>query len=214
MNVIIFGSTGGIGSQAVEQALEAGHTVTAVARTPEKLGIQHPNLTVIRGDVLDASAFQPGGPLRAAMSGQQAVISAIGTDSNAPTTLYSDGLRHITSAMQAEGVRRILCISATGLEPGPWLQRVLARPILWRVMGNMYADLVRMEDFLKTTALDWTIVRPPRLTDGPRTGRYQVRINEQFRTGAWLIARADAADFMVTRLADPKTFCATVEIAY
>jgi len=214
MNVMIFGSTGGIGRHAVEQALQAGHTVTAVARTPDKLAMQHPNLSIARGDVLDAAVFEPGGAVRAAMAGQQAVISAIGTESNAPTTLYSDGLRHIAAAMQAEGVRRLLCISATGLEPGPLFQRIVAKPILWHFIGNMYADLVRMEDFVKSTALDWTIVRPPRLTDGPRTGRYQVKINRQFRFGGFTLSRADAADFMITRLADPQTFCATVEVAY
>jgi putative NADH-flavin reductase len=214
MKVIVFGSTGGIGRQAVEQALEAGHTVTAVARRPEKLTLRHENLRVVRGDVLDAAAFEPGGAVAGAMQGQAAVISAIGVEKREPTTLYSEGVMNIARAMRLAGVRRMLCISATGLKPGPFFQRVIAGPILWAILRDMYTDLVRMEEFVKRSELDWTIVRPPRLTDGPRTGKYEVKINTTFHRGGWSLSRADTADFMVTHLADPATYCATVEVAY
>jgi putative NADH-flavin reductase len=213
MNVIMFGSTGGIGRHAVAQGLEAGHHVTAIARRPEKLGIDHPNLTVVQGDVLDAAAVAPGGAIHEAMRGQDAVISSLGVERSEPTILYSAGVANIAAAMQSAGVRRILCISASGLDPGPWWQKLIAKPLLWAAFREMYADLVRMEDFVKTTALDWTIVRPPRLTDGPRTGTYQVMINTPLSHGM-LLSRADTADFMVQHLADLATFCGVVEIAY
>src|SRR5713226_1932688 len=139
MNVIVFGSNGGIGHNVVEQALAAGHTVTAVARRPESVTVQHPKLTVKRGDVLNPASLAP------LLAGQQAVVSAIGSESRAPTVLYSQGVANVLQAMQPAGVRRILCISATGLDPGQWFQHYVAKPIIWAILREMYTDLVRME---------------------------------------------------------------------
>ena len=207
MNVIVFGANGGIGHNVVEQALAAGHTVTAVARRPESVTIQHPQLTVRRGDVLDAASVAP------LLAGQQAVVSAIGSDSRAPTVLYSQGVANILKAMEPAGVRRILCISATGLDPGQWFQHYVAKPILWAVLREMYTDLMRMEELVKRSSVDWTIVRPPQLSDKPRTGHYQVSCNEHL-PAAWAISRADVADYMLNHLTDRATFKTWVEVAY
>ena len=206
MNVIVFGSNGGIGHHVVEQALAAGHAVTAVARRPASVTLQHPNLTVRRGDVLDPASLAP------LLAGQQAVVSAIGVHSRAPTVVYSDGIGNILQAMQAAGVRRLLCVSATGIDPGPWVQRVLAKPILWAVLRNMYTDLVCMEERVRQSQADWTIVRPPQLTDGPRTGHYAASHNAHL-PGAWRISRADLADYIVHHLDDPATYRSWVEVA-
>jgi putative NADH-flavin reductase len=206
MNVIIFGANGGIGRQVVTRALAAGHTVTAVARRPETVTTTHPNLTVKRGDVL-----KPEG-LPALLAGQGAIVSAIGTESRGPTRLYSDGVGNLLAAMPAAGVRRILCVSATGIDPGPWVQRVIAKPLLWTAFRNMYTDLVRMEDRLRASPLDWTIVRPPRLTDKPFTGQYVSSVNAHL-PGAWLLSRADLAEYLVAHLADAATYRAWVEVA-
>jgi putative NADH-flavin reductase len=207
MKVIVFGSNGGIGRHVVEQALAAGHTVTAVARRPASVTIQHPKLTVKRGDVLDPAGLAP------LLVGQEAVVSAIGTETRAPTVVYSQGVANILKAMQPAGVRRILCISATGLDPGQWFQHYVAKPILWAVLRDMYTDLVRMEELVKSSSVDWTIVRPPQLTDKPRTGRYKVSCNEHL-PAAWAISRADLADYMVKHLADRSTYQTWVEVAY
>jgi len=207
VKLIVFGSTGGIGSQVIPQALAAGHTVTAVARNPAAITTQHERLTVVQGDVLEPHTLaQP-------IAGQDAVVSALGVRSRTLTTVYSEGVANIMRAMQAAGVRRLLCVSATGLEPGPLLQRWLAKPILWRLFKNMYTDLVRMEDEVKRSDFEWTVVRPPRLTDGPRTGRYHMAVNQHLTRGA-LISRADVADYMLTHLDDPAAYRAQVEIAY
>ena len=161
--------------------------------------IQHPNLTVKRGDVLDPASL---GPL---LVGQNAVVSAIGTESRAPTVLYSQGVGNILQAMQLAGVRRLLCISATGLDPGQWFQHYVAKPILWIVLREMYTDLVRMEELVKSSSVDWTIIRPPQLTDKPRTGHYQVSCNEHL-PAAWAISRADLADYIVSHLADRSSY--------
>src|SRR5260221_14410686 len=112
MNLIVFGSNGGIGRHVVEQGLAAGHTVTAVVRRPESITPQPAKLTAKRGDVLDPAGLAP------LLAGQDAVVSALGVHSRAPTVVYSQGVANILQAMQAAGVRRMLCISATGLDPG------------------------------------------------------------------------------------------------
>jgi putative NADH-flavin reductase len=207
MKLIVFGANGGIGRHVVEQGLAAGHSVTAVARRPESVTIQHPNLTVRPGDVLDPAGL---GPL---LAGQEAVVSALGVHSRAPTVVYSQGVANILQGMQAAGVRRMLCISATGLDPGQWLQHYLAKPLLWAILREMYTDLVRMEDIVKRSGVEWTIIRPPNMSDKPRTGRYQVSCNEHL-PAAWTISRADVADYIVRHLADPGTYQSWVEIAY
>ena len=206
MNVIVFGANGGIGRNVVEQALAAGHRVTAVARRPETVKLQHPQLVVKRGDVLDAPGLLP------LLVGQQAVVSAVGAPSRAPTVVYSDGVGNILRAMEPAGVRRLLCISATGLEPGPLVQRVVAKVVLWPLLRNMYSDLVCMEDRVRHSDVDWTIVRPPRLTDGPHTGHY-VDSHNAHLPAAWTISRADLADYLVHHLNDPATYRTWVEVA-
>ena len=205
MKLIVFGSTGGIGRQVVAQALEAGHQVTAVARRPEMLTIHHDRLQVVRGDALDLASF------RQALIAQEAVVSALGILTKEPTVFYSSSMGNILEAMLAAGVRRLLCVSAGATDPGGW-QRWIIKPILWRLYGGMYADLLRMEDAVKASSLEWTILRPARLMDEPRTGRYQVAINRHLMLGV-SISRADVADFIVTHLTDPATYRATVELA-
>ena len=205
MKLIVFGSTGGIGRQVIIQALETGHQVTAVARSPEKLAIQNDRLEVVRGDALDLVSFQ------STLTGQEMVISALGILTKEPTVFYSSSMQNILQAMRTAGVRRLLCISAGATDPGGW-QRLIIKPILWRMHGEMYIDLLRMEAAVKASGLDWTILRPPRLMDQPRTGHYQVGINRHLLFGN-SIRRADVADFIVTHLTDPAVYCATVELA-
>jgi len=205
MKLIVFGSTGGIGRQVVAQALDAGHQVTAVARHPEMLTIQHERLRVVRGDALELGSFQQ------ALTGQDVVVSALGILTKEPTVFYSSSMNNIMEAMHVVGLRRLLCVSAGATDPGGW-QRWIVKPILWRMHGEMYIDLLRMEDAVKASDLDWTIMRPPRLMDEPRAGRYRIAINKHLTFGV-SIPRGDVADFIVTHLADPITYRTTVEIA-
>ncbi len=207
MKLVVFGSTGGIGSKVVEQALAAGHEVTAVARRPSAITLKHEHLEVVQGDVLEPET------IRRIMAGKDAVVSALGVHNRAPTTVYSDGVAHIVQAMQPAHVRRLFCISASGIEPGPFWQRLIARPLLWAFLKEMYSDLVRMEALVRRSAVDWTILRPPRLTNGPRTGHYQVAVNKHLRK-CFLISRADVADYVVGQLDRDDSRCAVVELAY
>jgi putative NADH-flavin reductase len=207
MKIVVFGATGGIGSQVVKQGLDAGHEMTVIARHPSSMTLQHERLEVIQGDVLQPDT------IRASIAGKDAVISALGVRNLAPTTLYSGGVMNIMQAMQAFEVQRILCISASGLDPGPRWERLIAKPILWLILRNMYTDLVRMETAVKMSDLDWTILRPPTLTNGPRTGRYQSAINQHLSRN-FSISRADVADYMINHLNDQATYCGIVELAY
>ncbi len=207
MKLIVFGATGGIGSQVVKQGLDAGHEITAVARHPSAITLQHECLNVVEGDVLEPDT------VREVLAGQDVVISALGVRNLAPTKLYSEGVKNIMHAMQALDVQRMFCISASGLEPGPLWERLIAKPLLWFILKNMYTDLVRMETMVKMSGLDWTILRPPLLTNGPRTGRYQVAINQQLSRN-FSIARADVADYMINHLDDKETYGSIVELAY
>jgi putative NADH-flavin reductase len=207
VKLVVFGSTGGIGTEVVQQALATGHMVAAVARRPAAITMRHEHLVVLQGDVLKPET------LAGTITGRDAVVAALGVQGRAPTTLYSQGLANIMQAMQSAQVSRLICVSASGLDPGPLWQRLIAKPILWAMFKEMYSDLARMEALVDHSPTDWTILRLPRLTDGPRTGRYQVALNEHLRR-ILFISRADAADFIVKHLDDPATFRARVEIAY
>ncbi len=207
MNIMVFGATRGTGRIVVDLALAAGHRVTAVARNPLALSSQHPNLRVIHGNVLDAASFAPF------MRGQDAVVSTLGITDLKPTVIYSQGIGNVMAAMGKEGVSRIVCLSADVFDPSPfWLMRYVMVPMLWRIMGNNYRDLGLMEDLLRASRLQWTVVRPPRLTDKAAKGRYRFVINGHQRQG-FSIARADVAQFMVSHLDDEATFAGVVTIA-
>ena len=207
MKLIVLGSNGGIGKEVVAQALSAGHIVTAVARRPETVTLRHEHRTVVRANMMEPAS------LPAAFAGQAAVISALRVTTRAPTRVYSQGIGNVIDAMRAAGARRLLCVSASGLDPGPWWQQRFAKPMLWRVLKDMYIDLTRMETIVRASGLDWTIVRHPRLTDKPRTGTYQIAVNRHLSHGSRL-SRADVADYMLTHLNDTASYGGIVEIAY
>jgi putative NADH-flavin reductase len=197
VKIVVVGAAGGIGRHVVTQALEAGHSVTAFLRDPGKLNLRHERLDVVRGDVLD------GATVRSAIVGHDAVVSAMGVRDRAPTTLYSEGARNALTAMTAEGIRRYIAISASGFHRDandPFLLRYVLKPIVSQVLKVHYADLVRMESVITESDRDWTIVVPPRLTDGPRTGRYREELDVNVRNGQ-SISRADVADYIVKHLA-------------
>jgi len=206
MKLIVFGATGRTGRLVIEQALAAGHEVAAGDRRPSAVTIQHPRLRVIHGDVLEFSTFAQ------AIAGKDAVISTLGGANRAPTTLYSTGIANIVRAMQAAGVCRLVSLSAITLDPGLFFQRLVTRLILQPLFGNGYADMAHMEVELSKSQLDWTVIRLPMLTNGPRTGRYHTAVKKHL-PGGWAVSPANLADYIVTHLADPTTYRAWVEIA-
>jgi putative NADH-flavin reductase len=210
MKLVVFGATGGTGSHVVQQACAAGHDVTAVVRDPASLAGGPPNLTVLRADLMDPASIAP------VVAGQDAVVSAVGSrDGRAPTTVCADSASAIVTAMRERGTRRLVVVSNSGMHvdeaDGP-VTRFAVKPILGRVLKHSFADMRRMEDLVRASGLDWTIVRPPMLTDGPRTGTYRTEIDRNVRGGN-RVSRADLADQLLSCLADERTVRAAVAVA-
>ena len=214
MNILIIGANGGIGRKTVEIALAEGFRVTAVLRDPSRLPLEHPNLEKVKGDILQAEGFKDR------LKDQDAVISAIGVKGglmhDEPTTLYSQGNFRLLEAMKRVGVKRVFFISASAVEISPVLPlivRLAARYVLQKLLRHMYADLRAMEGVVRESDADWTIVRPPRLTDKSATGRYRWCVNSWLRN-ALSISRADVAHFMLHHIHDESTYKGVVEIGY
>jgi putative NADH-flavin reductase len=212
MKVVVFGATGGTVRRVVGQGLAAGHELTAVVRDPARLPVRHERLEVARAEVLEPAQIV------SALAGADAAVSALGPRSyRAPTTVCSASARSILAAMDRAGVRRFVCVSAAPVavdDPGDkLLYRLAVRPVLRRLLKNSYEDMARMEDQVRRSGLDWTIFRPPRLTDGPRTGRYRTALNQNV-PGGYFLSRADLADAILRRLDDPGSVGATVGVGY
>lgn len=210
MRITVFGATGGTGRHLVRQALDAGHQVTAVVRNPAGLnGQSHPRLDVLTADVMDPAA------IKSAVDGQDAVVSALGPRSRGETTVCSSGARAIITAMRAAGARRLVVVTASGHVvddgDGPFT-RVVVKPLLRRYLRESFADLARTEQAVRASGLDWTIMRPPRLTDG-ESRAYRTAVDRNVR-GGFLISRADLAHATLTALADPATIGHTIALGY
>lgn len=198
--ILIVGATGGTGRELVAQALEHGYTVTALARDPAQLTLEHPRLRVLRGDVLDPAT------LDAAVAGQDAVLSALGhRQFFGPTRIQSAGTRNLLEAMERHGVRRFVGASALGIGDSAFHGGLLGTCFVFPVILPFYFwDKARQEKVIAASAAEWTIVRPGALTDGPRRGG----LRHGTDAGSFLcpsrIARADVAAFMLEQLADDR----------
>jgi putative NADH-flavin reductase len=220
MKLTIFAATGGVGRQLLEQALAAGHDVTAVVRNPTNLS------RAVRVVTADLAAADPAA-LRSAVAGADAVLSGLGPRSNAEAGIASQGTRAIVGAMQATGVRRLVVVSAApiGTVPSPgrpkppkhdpgdgFFMRHLFSHVAKTVFRQSYADKALMEDVLRDSGLEWTVVGPPRLTEGPLTGAYRTAYGQNLR-GGWSVSRADVAHLMLRLLEQPETIKQAIGIA-
>lgn len=203
MKLAVFGATGQTGRQILDQALNRGHQVNAVARRPEDLSPARPGLTVVKADLATGNA-----DLSEAIAGADAVLSALGARGRQPTTVYSAGTRRIAETMAAQGVRRLICVSSDGIETPaglPWPQRLIMTQAIQRLYRHQYTDMIRMEAYLAHSSLDWTVVRAPRLTDGPALGATRVSLDAAILDATGL-RRADLAAWMLDALDQPDTF--------
>src|SRR5436309_15316946 len=221
MKLTIFAATGGIGRQLLEQAVAAGDNVTPVVRNPKNLSAK------VRVVTADLAAADPAA-LESAVAGADAVISALGPRSSAEAGVAWQGTRAIVQAMKATGVRRIVVVSAAPIstvaspgrpnpprhDPGDgFFMRRLLSPLIKAVLRKHYADLARMEDVLRDSGLDWTVIRPTRLTDEALTGTYRTANGQNLRRGV-VISRADVAQLMLRVLEQPQTIRQAIGIAY
>jgi putative NADH-flavin reductase len=191
MKLVVLGATGGTGLEIVRQSIERGHQVTAFVRNPERLKSFGEAIRVIHGDLLNHSA------LASAIQGHDAVLSAFGPRypvSKSEAHLLEQFAGALTNAMRQVGINRVAVESVAFLFkdsviPPAYLVGRLFFPVT-------VADAAAMEHIINESGLDWTIVRPPELTDKPRTGKYRVREGHLPRFG-FAISRADVADYMI-----------------
>ena len=189
------GDTCGIGRQLLEQALVSGHAVTALVRNPQRLATHHERLRVIKGDILDSDS------VALAMVGQDAVCCTIGV--KVPwirVTIFSEGTKNLLQAMKKTGVKRLICVTGIGAGDskghGGFLYDCIFYPLL---LKPVYADKDRQESLIKASDVDWTIVRPGFLTNGPLTKNYRMLTN-MIGVTAGRISRADVAHFMLKEI--------------
>jgi putative NADH-flavin reductase len=210
MRLAVFGPTGGTGRSVIAQALTVGDKVTVLARNPAGLAEFGDRITVVTGDVLDQD------DVNRTVEGAEVVISALGIGMHRhATTVYSQGTADIIAAMKAEGIRRLLVVSTSSLEiPSPRRlgEYLLAKVLLHNILAKPYADMALMEQHVRNSDLDWTLVRAARLTNGPLTGAYRTAVNQKLR-GCWSISRTDVAHYLLKHVADPAICRGTVEIA-
>ena len=197
MKVIVFGATGRVGHLAVEELLNAGHEVTAFARKPDALALDNPALTRVAGDAMDAA------DVHAAIAGHDAVVVALGAGMSRKSTIRSQGTMNVINAMQAHGVRRLVCQSTLGAQDSWgnlnfWWKRVMFGALL----APVFRDHELQERLVQASGLDWTIVRPGAFTD---TATRRPVIEDVPVTARGLdlkVARSDIARFLTRQVTD------------
>ncbi|MBI1803521.1 MAG: SDR family oxidoreductase [Ignavibacteriae bacterium] len=197
MNILIFGASGATGHELVKQSLAKGHAVTAFVRNPEKLAIKHQSLKSVQGDVKDYPSVE------AAVKGQDAVLSALGVSRPLKSDpVVIDGVRNIVKAMEQNNVRRLIYLSFIGVTESRKDAGFMLKHIISRIVRNEIADHEEKEKLVRASALEWTIVRPPKLTNGNAVGVY--RSGEEIKAHSLLptMSRADVADFMLRQLTE------------
>ncbi len=204
VNIVIIGASGKTGQLAVEQALDAGHKVTAFMRSPEKLALTHERLTIVQGDATDSEA------VNTALSGQDAVISCVGSNSGlGKTTILREMAGTVAEAMVRNGVDRIVYMASAGIDkeiPG------MMGKLTMKMLGNVLEDHRNAVEVYKSYDFRWTIARPMGLTDKPHTGRY-VETSEGIPSGSRSISRADVADFLVRAVSDDQYIYQSIGLA-
>lgn len=199
MDIVVFGASRGVGLQVVIQALEAEHAVTAFVRSPERYEVQHANLTVFKGDSMDAGAVEH------VMAGKEAVISTLGPSRPPIPHMMENSAKNIVAGMKKHGIRRLVSTTGAGVrqpedDPNPidhifgFLLNLLARDVALDSAENVKA--------IQASGLEWTIVRFPRLMDGELTRKY--RVGFLGKDSGIQISRADAADFVLKELTEKK----------
>lgn len=220
MKLTIVAATGRIGRLLVDQALAAGHEVTAVARHPDGF---HSDVRTVSVDLIRPDQ----GVLESALDGTHAVLSALGPRSKAEYGIATIGTRAIVAAMKEASVSRVVVVSAAPVsttasprrltpprhDPGEgFVMRHLLTPVIKSVLRAHYADLALMEDVLADSGLDWTAVRPPQLKDKPLTATYRTALDQNIRRGI-SVGRADVAHLMLAVVDRPGTIGHAIGIA-
>jgi putative NADH-flavin reductase len=202
MRIVVFGANGATGRLLTRQALAAGHQVAAVTRRPAEFPVTHEGLSVVEADVHDAKAVDR------AVEGADVVLSTLGVPfTRKPVNVYGDGVRNIAAAMSRHGVKRLVVVSSSATEPhhhadGGFLMNRLLQPLITATIGKTtYRDMRRMEELVRGSDLEWTIMRPSGLFDAPGVTRYE--LHEDQAPGIFT-SRADLAASMLEQATETR----------
>lgn len=209
MKLIIFGATGSVGKQLVIQALSLDHSVTAFIRGgkgPLK-DFDHENLRYFEGDVLDSeSVFN-------AVQGHDAVFCVIGAGKKG--NLRAPGTRNIIDAMEVHGIKRLICQSTLGAGESWNNLNFFWKYIMFGwLLREAYRDHLLQEEYVIDSNLDWTLVRPGALTDGPVTGKFKHGFPASNRSITLKISRSDTAFFLLQQLESDEYIRKTPALSY
>ena len=209
MKILIIGATRGIGKALLETALEDKYDVTVLARTPGKVTISHPRLRVVKGDVLATESIE------AAAKGVDAICSCIGVPITfKPVDLFSIAAHNILATVKQNSEQKYIAVTGIGAGDskghGGFLYDKIFNPLL---LKTIYADKNREEEIIRSSEVDWLIVRPAGLTNGHRTGKYHILNDLEGVTGK-RISRLDVADFILKQLKTPTQFGKTPLLTY
>ena len=210
MKLAIFGATGATGRELVQQALDAGHSLTCLVREPAVAKLPA-KVKQVQGDVRDAAAVER------VIQGSDAVLSALGSRSLKKSDLLDRAMVNILGGMKKAGVRRLVVLGAAGARYDAEKLQTRRTKFFFSILRRTllkypFEDQEAQEQRLEASDVDYTIVRPPRLTNGPHTGRYRVE-EDGLPKAQKSIARADVADFMLRQISDPRSLRRGIYIA-
>jgi putative NADH-flavin reductase len=198
--VLIIGASRGIGLETVKAALKTGHSVRALARSARRIPVAHPKLEKMTGDALEMAT------VKRALTGVDVVIQTLGVPAGPeiilnPTQFFSKATRVLVTAMEGAQVKRLICVTGFGAGDSRGRGGFLYSAVFHLLLGRVYDDKDVQEWIVRRSKLDWVIVRPVILTDGPKTNAYRAVIDP--RDWTWgFISRADVADFLVKQIDD------------
>lgn len=205
----LLGATRGIGRAVLDTALERGHSVRALVRPTSTLDLDHPNLTVVRGDATDPAS------IARALEGADALLSAVGTPARSKTPMRTLAAEASVEAMRSTGVTRLIAVSVYGTGETrvhlPFFTRAIIFPLYLR---RVIADHEGQEAAVMRSDLDWTLIRPPYLTDEPVTGDYALGFGAKTAGLTWTISRGDVAHSMLDALEQRSLVHAAVGVSY
>ena len=198
--VLIIGASRGIGLETVKAALHAGHSVRALARSARRIPVDHPKLEKMVGDALQVPT------VKRALTGVDVVIQSLGISAGPenifnPTRLFSIATRVLVAAMEEAQVKRLICVTGFGAGDSRGRGGFLYSVAFHRLVGRIYDDKDVQERIIRRSKLDWVIVRPVILTNGPKTDAYRALIDPRDWTCGF-VSRADVADFLVKQIED------------